>query len=465
MSANSLFDPVIDGVRNPNWFEGRLLTAQAMRDKDLAERERQRLLGQAIGSGVIDGLWVTRGAAGADGTVRTLSITRGSALTEGGDSLVLGRDITVDVVPPSTPAQTSPGLFGRCGSPPAIATIPSGFGIYVLVMSGATGYRERAPKSGLGNEGVVTGCGDAFAVEGVRFRLEKLEPENISGIDGFARAELNLLIGTSESATSRSLLRNLIAHYCFGTPELANFPTDPFATSAGVSDFLKRGALDDLRGLKRLTCCDVPIAVLLWNINGVDYLDTWSARRAPTPRELSTRWPIATSERTRGDGVARFLQFQDQLSSLVADSNIPTSIRADAWFRYLPAVGVFRLTGAAKGLQLSTFLQDIPLEYPQPPNYSSSDGPVFLEGARLPPLLDQSFAFPPVELTTNASERIALWVYRLRENAFANDTAPGSTSGSAIVFASAQMPYAAIPRFNVARFDYSNYFSTVTGPI
>jgi hypothetical protein len=465
MSAASLFDPVIDGVRNPNWFEGRLLTAQAMRERDAAERERARLLGQAIGAGVIEGLWVTRGAAGSDATFRTLSISRGSALTEGGDSLVLGRDITVDVIPPAANAASSPGLFGRCGTPPAVATIPSGFGIYVLVMSSATGYRERAPKSGLGTEGVVTGCGDAFAVEGVRFRLEKLEPENISGIDGGQRAELALLIGTSAAATSRSLLRNLIAHYCFGTPELATFPMDPFAMSGGVSDFLKHGALDDLRALGRLSCCDVPLAVLLWNINGVDYLDLWSARRKPVPKATSTRWPLVTSERTRADGAARFLQFQEHLASVIADSSIPTSIRADAWFRFLPPAGVFPLTGAGKGLQLPTFLQDIPLDYPRPPIYSANDGPVFLEGARLAPLLDQSFSYPPTQLTAEVNERTALWVYRLRENAFANDTAPGSTSAAAIVFASAQLPYAATPRFDVARFGYSNYFASVTGPI
>lgn len=68
MSARSLFDPVIDeGIRNPNWFEGRLLTAEAMRAKDKAERIRQRLLGRAIGAGIFEGLFVTRGAPDADG--------------------------------------------------------------------------------------------------------------------------------------------------------------------------------------------------------------------------------------------------------------------------------------------------------------------------------------------------------------------------------------------------------------
>jgi len=465
MSANSLFDPVIDGgVRNPNWFEGRLLTAQSMRERDAAERQRDQLLGRAIGSGVIEGLWVTRGAAQGDGTVRTLSISKGSAITPGGDSLVLGRDITVDVVPPAANNPAGPALFARCQDPPAIASMPSGFGIYVLVMSSATGYRERAPRSGLGTEGVVTGCGDAFVVEGAQFRLEKLEPQNISEIDDAGRSELTTLIANSANPASRSMLRNLIAHHCFGTPDLANLPVDPFATSAGVSDFLEHGALDDLRRLKRITCCDVPIAVLLWNINGVDYLDTWSARRTPVPHATSRLFPVPASPRTRIEGVARFLQFQEQLAALVADSTIPTSIRADGWFRYLPAAGLLPVTGLDKGVQLSTFMQDIPLYLPQPPVYSSIDGPVFLEGARLAPLLESSFVYPPVELSPTHSERTALWMYRLRENAFANDTAPGSTRGPALVFASAQMPFAATPRFDVARFDYSNFVSSQLGP-
>jgi hypothetical protein len=411
MSANSLFDPVIDGgVRNPNWFEGRLLTAQSMRERDLAERQRDQLLGRAIGSGVIEGLWVTRGAARSDGTVRTLSISKGSAITPSGDALVLGRDITVDVVPPAANNPTGPALFAPCQDPPAIATMPSGFGIYVLVMSSATGYRERAPKSGLGTEGVVTGCGDAFAVEGAQFRLEKLEPHNISIIDDAGRSELTTLIANSANPASRSLLRSIVAHHCFGTPDLANFAVDPFATSAGVSDFLELGALDDLRRLKRITCCDVPIAVLLWNINGVDYLDHWSVRRTPLPVAMSTQLPIPASARTRIEGVARFLQFQEHLAAVVADSTIPTSIRADGWFRYLPAAGLLPLTGTNKGVQLATFLQGIPLHLPQPPEYSSIDGPVFLEGARLPPLLETSFVYPPVELTITQSERSALWV-------------------------------------------------------
>ena len=464
MSARSLFDPVIDGgIRNPNWFEGRLLTADALRDKDRAERIRGRLLGRAIGAGIFEGLLVTRGAA--DGGVhKTLNITKGAAINGEGDTLMLSQDVTVDVVPPTTPAQPEPKLFGRCEPPPPIASIPSGFGIYVLVMSPASGYRERAPKSGLGSEGIVTGCGDAFAVDGVRFRLEKLEPSNISGIDAARRTELTQLIAHSEDDANRSLLRNLVAHHCFGTPQLTRFPIDPFAMSQGVSDWLSYGALDDLRDLQRLTCCDVPIALLLWNATGVAYLDVWAARRPPVPSPASAMWPLPGGARQSVEGLARFLQFQDHLAQIIADSTAPTGIRADHWFRYLPAAGLVPLSGAAKGLQLSTFFLDVPTHLPRPPDYSTADGPVVLEGARLRLLLQQSFLYEAPQLVADVTQRTAFWLYRLRENAFAINTASGEASTAAIVFATAQMPYLATPRFNVARWDYSNFSSSVLGP-
>jgi hypothetical protein len=460
MSANSLFDPVIEGgVRNPNWFEGRLLTAQSMRERDLAERQRDQLLGRAIGSGVIEGLWVTRGAAGNDGTVRTLSISQGSAIAPGGDTLVLGRDITVDVVPPAASNPAGPALFARCPDSSAIATMPCGFGIYVLVMSSATGCRERAPKSGLGTEGVVTGCGDAFVVEGAQFRLEKLEPQNISVIDGADRDELNTLIANSADPASRSLLRNLIAHHCFGTPDLANFPVDPFATSAGVSDFLELGALDDLRRLKRITCCDVPIAALLWNINGVDYLDVWAARRSPLPLPLSTRWPTSSGARAGIDGEARWLQFQAHLADLLESVPIPANLQAREYFRWLPPAGLLPIVGPSpRGVTANMFFRNMTVRFPQPPRYAPDDGPVFMDGQRLGPLLREAIHYPPLHTASNE----AFWLYRVRENRRARDT--GSNVPAMLVFANAQMPYFGSPRFDVARFNYANYSSALNGP-
>ena len=320
MSTRSLFEPVIDGgIPNPNWFEGRLLTAEAMRAKDRAERTRQRLLGRALGAGIFEGLFVTRGDPDGAGVVKTLNISKGAAINGEGEVLMLSQDLTVEVVPQTTPAALAPALFETCKTN-GVATIPSGFGIYVLLMCPASAYRERAPKSGLGTEGIVTGCGDAFAVDGVRFRTEKLEPTNISGISDDDRGKLTALVADSGNGTSRSMLRNLIAHHCFGTPELARFAVDPFARSGGASDWVEYGAIDDLKRLGRITPCDVPVAILLWDAFGVAFLDLWAVRRSPIERATSQDWPLVAGTRRELDGKARFMQFQAHLSELTAAS-------------------------------------------------------------------------------------------------------------------------------------------------
>jgi hypothetical protein len=419
-----------------------------MRAKDRAERIRERLLGRAIGPGIFEGLFVSRGQPDGDGVVKTLGLTAGAAINGVGDVLVLPRDITVDVVPPTTPQETQPSLFKRC-EPAAPATVPSQFGIYVLAMSPASAYRERAPKSGLGTEGVVTGCGDAFAVDGVQFRMEKLDPETISGIDAAARDELRQLIGAAASAASRSLLRNLVAHYCFGTPELGRFPADPLARSNGASAWLTYGALDDLRGLERLTACDVPVALLLWTAAGVAFVDAWSARRPPLEGGGSPDWPFATGERRAAVGVARFLQFQTHLAELVAPGGaVPADARSA--FRYLPPAGVLPLADAGSpGFDRARFFVGC-----------TTRRPVFMNGARLLHLLDGSFAFPPIDLRTlpRTGGTELIWLYRLYENAAVLDRVlPGNADREVIVFANGNLPFFAESRFDVARFDYSNF--------
>jgi hypothetical protein len=442
-----LFDPVIDGgVRNPNWFEGRLLTAEAMREKDRAERLRERLLGRAIGAGIFEGLMVTLGGADSSGVTRTLNITKGAAMSQQGELLLLSKDVTVDVVPQTTPPEAEPTLFARCpqASP---ATIPSGFGIYVLLLAPASAYRERAPKSGLGNEGVVTGCGDAFAVDGVRFRMEKLDPTTISGIDGTARDELNQLILGSSDAAKRSLLRNLMAHYSFGTPELAGFPADPFARANGASDWVTYGAIDDLKGLGRITACDVPVALLLWNAMGAAYVDVWAARRPPTGESISLDWPLVESTRAQSVAKARFLQFQNQLLD-IADL-FPTTRARDA-LRYLPAAGCLPIPPAPGNA----------IDYFRWFAGCTVRRPAFVEGAQVLSLLKGSLDYPAITLVSpsGTAGTELIWLYLIRENAAVLDgVLPGTSSSGAMLFTTGHMPYAANARFDLARWNYSNY--------
>ncbi|MCK7496558.1 MAG: hypothetical protein MZW92_40825 [Comamonadaceae bacterium] len=104
--------------------------------------------------------------------------------------------------------------------------MPNGVGVYVLVMSPAAGYKDRAPMSGLGDAGVVKGCGSRYVSEGVRFRL--VEPPIVDAAerpDAAADALLRELLTGPEPPTRDdpqrlSLLRNLVAHRLLASEDL-----------------------------------------------------------------------------------------------------------------------------------------------------------------------------------------------------------------------------------------------------
>jgi hypothetical protein len=444
MPPRSLFEPVIEGgIANPNWFEGRLLTAEAMRAKDKAERTRQRLLGRAIGAGVFEGLFVSRADAVND-VFKTLNISKGAALNGEGEVLLLSRDISVDVVPAPASVELAPSVFEPCPTS-GVATIPNGFGLYVLLMAPASAYGDRAPKSGLGTEGIVTGCGEAFAVDGVQFRTEKLEPSTISGLSNEDRDALATLLADTDDATSRSMLRNLAAHHCFGTAELARFPADPFARSAGASDFLEHGAIDDLKRLGRITPCDVPLGLFLWGDSGVAFVDVWAVRRAPIEGITSRTWPLVASTRHDRDGRARFLQFQAHVQELTPATGDLTPVRARTHFRFLPAAGLIPVPEERDQTDAAATRFFTGMTY---------RGPAFINGARLEGLLLESFGHPSLD----TQGREVVWLYRVRENRMAVDfRGDRRAPPSYLVFASGHLPYRADARFDLAYADYSNY--------
>ena len=58
--ATELLTPVLTGIRNINYFEGRLLTARDLREQEEANRERRWSLGKAIGAGIVLSFGPTR---------------------------------------------------------------------------------------------------------------------------------------------------------------------------------------------------------------------------------------------------------------------------------------------------------------------------------------------------------------------------------------------------------------------
>ena len=455
MTERSLFDAVLDqGINNPNYFEGRLLTADALRDDQIAHRRRQRQLGQAIGEGIVNGLQVSLEPDLSDQGVRqTITIERGLAINRCGDTLALNNSVTVDVIPPVAKPEAPTSLFGRCADTESLdPTIPTGTGIYVLMMSPTSAFRDRAPKSGLGVEGKIIGCGDRYVVEGVSFRLEPLHPDMISGADNEQRETLKELMKPAPSAIEVSLLRNLIAHHCFGTPELNDFPVDPFALDDGTSAWRTYGALDDLRSLvdpeerPRLGDCDVPLALMLWNQAGIAFTDMWAVRRRPTSQPYSLDWPTQISQRIHGEAEARFFQFQHHLADLLANEVFATLISASAYFRFLPPAGLLPLAdiGRPRGVTIPGFFAGRTLR-----------DPVHIEGARLRKILAFALEYTPVDLDQDEM----IWTYLVRENrqpATADGPRPADTT---VLYTGAHLPFFGEARFDINRWDYANYSS------
>ena len=69
--ANSLFTPILnDRTRSPHFFNGRLLTGEAMADEQRAQHVSNELLAQAVGDGVAYGLEVSRPTQTPDRSAR-----------------------------------------------------------------------------------------------------------------------------------------------------------------------------------------------------------------------------------------------------------------------------------------------------------------------------------------------------------------------------------------------------------
>jgi hypothetical protein len=282
-------------------------------------------------------------------------------------------------------------------------------------------------------------------MEGVRFRLVPLDPLAVTGLSSATRQllETELLGTTAETALSR--LRNVVAHLCLGTEPLAGFAIDPFAretepdgsTEAALADY---GALDDLADSGALTDCDVPLALIHWRANGLVFADNWSVRRRLAPPATAVVWPTLSGGRRRAEAEATLFQFQEQLAAIVVQSANPSAIRARDYFRWIAPAGFLPLTGAAPGVDFAFF---DPLPHRDPIEY--------LNGERVGDLIQRSLLYEPIDL----AEPEMVWLYYPWQQDPAR--AAGTTVRSYLVFASGHLPPYATARFDVARWDFSNY--------
>ena len=450
--ARQLLEAILDnGVSNPNYFDGRLLTASALRADQDAQRARQRQLGQALGPGVVDGLWVTIDFAGTTSSPPLLGVGAGLAMNGHGQTLRLPAREVVALAPVTSPPPTGAGLFKTCEPPSATVDAPAD-GFYLLVLSPASAYSGRAPISGLAVPSAGAGCGSDAAIEGVRLRSVALDPLAVTGVSTATRQQITTLRAATSDA-DLSKLRNLVAHVCLGTEPLATFPVDPFAlritddggTEPALADY---GALDALVDADSLTDCDVPLALYYWRGNALLFADNWSVRRRLAPPATADAWPTLSGGRRRAEAEAALFQFQEQVTALVIGASNPTALRALDCFAWLPPTGIVPLAGGGRrGFSDAAFFDGMKVSRAA----DSTLNPIYVDGARVGELVSASFAHLPIA----AGPDEFMWLYRVRQNDLL--PAESGTEYPYAMFASGHLPYVGTARFDLARWDRSNF--------
>lgn len=421
-SVIELAQPILgDGIRSTYFFNGRLLTGSDMRREQEANREADRRLGQAAGEGVAFGLEVFRSPT-ATRTAPVVTVRAGLAINRRGQTLSLPADADVTLVRRLDAGAPAPQTFDTC-RPLQAGTYIAGDGVYVLTVAPAQGTEGRAPTSGLGN--AVASCNTDAVVEGVQFRLVQINPPFIT------EAELQ--------QTAR--LRNLVAHKCFGTAELAEMAADPFGPRPGTY-----GLLDELRAAP-LTDCDVPLAVLYWTLaDGLKFVDAWAVRRRLTSRQRSDRWSPFLDDRRASEAEAAFLQFEEQIEDIRATETNLASLALASRFKYLPPVGLLPVSGLGSATSFSVLA---------PFGQRTSRDIAMLDAERLRQLLDDSLSHEPFDL--DATERVQL--YFVWENYKAVHA--GTSRQLTLVFAGPAVSYRGTARFGHARWNLSRFAPTI----
>lgn len=420
MATRQLSEAVFDrDIRTVNYFNGRLLTADDLRNEQAAGREERRRMGRALGAGIAYGLEVAATVGVSTAAQPVVTVSPGLAIDQRGQTLQLAEPVDVALVrlPPaasSDPAQA----FSACQ--PDSGVYVAGAGLFLLTVSSVQGDEGRALASGVGQ--IEVSCNTKYHVPGVKFRLLTLD---------LPLDDLN----------EPALLRNRVAYRCFGVDEPAY--KDQYANLLGppVSGY---GLADALRP-NRLAPCEVPLAVLYWTSTaGLMFLDTWPVRRRiAAPSAAGPLWPGA-SDRRLSEAEAMFHQFQEQILQMRSTLASPEAARVQEHFRYLPPVGVVPIASNRHpaGFHADLFFHDVthhPLTH--------------IEGARVEFLLRAAFQHPPLDLSSGVS----LWLYAVRENRQRIADDPAGAPQPYVIFATGHMPFLGDAHFNVNRWVYGNY--------
>jgi hypothetical protein len=418
--TNNLLTPILnDRTRSVNFFNGRLLTGEDLTAEQQANRVAHSLLGQAVGSGVAYGLEVTESATLSQVASPVLSVKRGLAINPNGGTLLLDNDTDISLVRPASPTTGGSSVFKEC-LPMQSGDYIAGAGVYLLTIGPASATQGLAEVSGVSTG--VAPCNSKYKADGVQFRLVQLD---------LTLAELGDV----------NHLRNLVAYKCFGVADWAADVADPFGTHSGG-----HGLIDQLCAAQTLTGCEVPLAVLYWTAtDGVVFVDMWAVRRALVSKDLLDTWAPGAGRRRVVEGLAMFLQFEAQVDDLIdanSSQSVLGTIDATQYFQFLPPAGILRMAGvAALGFDPAKFFAS-----------KTYRGPLFIEGAKVGPLVHTSFAYPPVDLTNPEM----VWLYWVREN-LEPGVQPSPTTQPYLIFTNGHVPFQALAQFDLNYWNYANF--------
>ena len=320
MSSQLVGSSFANGALLPNYVNGRLLAAEDLATGQSTLLRRDTWTGRATGPGIVNGLTVTAAAT-------TLTVAAGLGITPSGEPVSVPAAVTLPLSIAGTPAASAGGSFATCTTAPSGAQAAVGTGAYLLTALPACQFQGQAPMAVPPGSDTPVACTAQWQAEGVQFKAILLPVALTPGnqVDG-----IDVTDGSGENKSDNR--RNLLAHWCFGTAQLAGLGVDPFSFNPAYRGLDQLAATD-------LTPCDLPLCVFYWDAGTITFIDTWSARRRTTRPDVSgTPWSAAVADQRSADGEARFLQFQDQISDLVT-AGVSRRTVASAVFGLLPPVG------------------------------------------------------------------------------------------------------------------------------
>lgn len=409
--------PIKDGsLRTTNFFNGRLVTGADMTREQTARREAASRVGQAAGEGIVYGLEVEKdSSAGREPIVK---INAGLAINRCGQSLFLPQDTSLHLQQRDAVVSQASSIFGECGEI-TIGNFNSGFGLYLLVMSPAQMSEGSAPTNGLNN--VFSNCNTDVILETVQFRRLAIEP---------------FLAG--EKTPDQNRLRNYIAYRCFGTRQGQKIFADPVGLSLD-----SYGLIDEMRG-KTLARSEVPLAIIYWTKEGIQFVENWAVRRRLANRTESGNWTQLLSDRRLSESEASMRQFEDQIKKMLIDETKPSTVRAEEYFEFLPPAGILPIeTSKRKGFNIAAFFGS---RVSPEKNIRNTDGD------RLRLLFSNALRHEPIDL--NSGEKIRL--YFVRENIRALEK--GENIQKVVVFARHSLSTIGVARFDEAIFNTEDAF-------